>query len=222
MLKAAVPSPTTTSSRTVPAARRAARATHREDWCAADRARVRPGLRASCFHSATRLSTMVTTAAPWITWISRIWREVGEQHAEDERADDHADQQHHVEEGDDARPLLRPARDRSRARDRRSASCAGRRRPAGRRAPRRSGRRPAGPCGVARQDQQRERHDGEAAELQQRADPDVGHAPPAEHRAVGVGAEADQRAERREHQRQRHHQRDQPARRRRARRSSRG
>ena len=38
----------------------------------------------------------------------------------------------------------------------------------------------------------------------------IGHAPPAEHRAVGVGAVADQRAERREHQRQRDHQRDQP------------
>ncbi len=67
------------------------------------------------------------------------------------------------------------------------------------------------PMGVAGQDQQRERHDREAAELQQRADPDIGHAPPAEHRAVSVGAVADQRAQRREHQRQRHHQRDQPA-----------
>ena len=65
---------------------------------------------------------------------------------------------------------------------------------------------------LAGEHQQRERHDRQAAELQQRAEPDVGHAPPAEDRAVRVGAEADQRAERREHQRQRHHQRDQPGR----------
>ena len=63
---------------------------------------------------------------------------------------------------------------------------------------------------IAGEQDQRERHDREAAELQQRAEPDVRHAPPAEDRAVRIGAEPDQRAERREHQRQRHHQRDQP------------
>ena len=55
-------------------------------------------------------------------------------------------------------------------------------------------RRPAptigGPLRVAGQDDQRERHDRQAAELQQRSHPDIGHAPPAEHRTVGVGAKA--------------------------------
>jgi hypothetical protein len=41
----------------------------------------------------------------------------------------------------------------------------------------------AGPLGVARQQEQRERHDRQAAELQQRAHPDVGHALPAQRRA---------------------------------------
>lgn len=34
---------------------------------------VRAGSRASCFHSAATLSTIVATAAPWIAWINRIW-----------------------------------------------------------------------------------------------------------------------------------------------------
>jgi hypothetical protein len=64
-------------------------------------------------------------------------------------------------------------------------------------------------AGVGEHDQ-REGHDRQAAELGHAAAPDVGHAAPAEQRAVVVGAEADQRAQRREQQRQRHHQGDQP------------
>jgi hypothetical protein len=67
----------------------------------------------------------------------------------------------------------------------------------------------AGPSVVAGQQQQRERHDRQAAELQQRAHPDVGHAAPAEaERWCRSGSR--QRAERRGQQRQRHHQRHQP------------
>ena len=36
-------------------------------------AMVRVGSRASCFHNATAFSTMVATAEPCTTWISRIW-----------------------------------------------------------------------------------------------------------------------------------------------------
>ena len=73
---------------------------------------------------------------------------------------------------------------RSRAPGPRSGWCAARRRPAGRRAPRRSGRSRRGPCAVARQHEQREGHDREPAELQHRAQPEVGHPPPAQDRAV--------------------------------------
>ena len=62
---------------------------------------------------------------------------------------------------------------------------------------------PKRPGRVAGEDQQRERHDREAAELRHRAEPDERHAPPAEHGAMMVGAEADQRAQRRGQQRQR-------------------
>ena len=153
-----------------------------------------------------------TSAAPWITWISRIWLKFASSAPNARALADHADQQHHVEQRHDARPRILRARDRWRAPGRRSGSCAGRRRPAGRPAPRRPAPIDGRAVAVAGQHQQRERHDGEAAELQQRAEPDIGHAPPAQHRAVRVRAEADQRAERREHQRQRHHQRDQPGR----------
>ena len=45
-------------------------------------------------------------------------------------------------------------------------------------------------------------YEPEAAELQQRARPNEGDAPPAEERTMRVGAEADQRTQRRENQRQ--------------------
>ena len=71
---------------------------------------------------------------------------------------------------------------------------------------------PRGTAVVARHQDQRERHDRESAELDHRPHPDVRHALPAEHRAMGVGPEADQRAERREDERHADHQRDEPRR----------
>jgi hypothetical protein len=69
----------------------------------------------------------------------------------------------------------------------------------------------AGRFGIgAAHQQQRERHDREAAELQQRAEPQIGHAPPAEQRAVMVGAMADQRARWREQQGQGNHRGNEP------------
>mmetsp|Transcript_16503 Transcript_16503/g.64376 ORF Transcript_16503/g.64376 Transcript_16503/m.64376 type:complete len:513 (+) Transcript_16503:861-2399(+) len=64
--------------------------------------------------------------------------------------------------------------------------------------------------GARLQQDQRERHDGQAAELQQRAEPEVGHPAPAQGRQMGVRAIAHQRSKRSGQQRQRHHQRDQP------------
>jgi hypothetical protein len=66
--------------------------------------------------------------------------------------------------------------------------------------------------GVARQHDQREGHDRQPAELEERAEPDEGRAAPAEVGAVVVGTEADQRPERREEQRDGDHQADQPRR----------
>ena len=72
MLKAAVPSPTATSTRPArPALRNAA-----QDWLKDGRGRsgrVAAGLRGSCFQSAIRFRTMVATAAPWTSWIRRSW-----------------------------------------------------------------------------------------------------------------------------------------------------
>ena len=69
---------------------------------------------------------------------------------------------------------------------------------------------PERPVGVAGQDQQREGHDRQPAELQQRAHPDKGHAAPAQVGTIMIRAKADQRAQRREHQRQGDHQANQP------------
>ncbi len=137
--------------------------------------------------------------------------EVGEQGAEGQRAHHHARQQHHVQQRHDARPrVLR-------------GQVGGERKP-GRlrgvqpRADEQEGERrrhlaePQRPGGVAGQDEQRERHDREAAPLQQRAAPDERHPPPAQRRAVGIGAEADERAEWGEQQRQPDHQADEPGR----------
>jgi hypothetical protein len=55
---------------------------------------------------------------------------------------------------------------------------------------------------VAGQEDQRERHDREPAELDQRTEPDERDALPAEHGAMVVRPEADQRPERREEERQ--------------------
>ena len=62
-------------------------------------------------------------------------REVMKQRADHQPRDQHADQQHDVHQRDDARPRVGPARDRSRARGRRSGPYASPRRPSGRRAP---------------------------------------------------------------------------------------
>ena len=142
-----------------------------------------------------------------MSWMSRSWLKSASTAPKTSALADHADQQHDVEERDDAR-----------------ARCFGREIGGEREAgglrrmqagadeeERQRGCHIADPdraVRVAGQHDQCERHDGEAAELQQRAEPDVGHAAPAEHRAMRVGAEADQGAERREDERQRHHQRD--------------
>ncbi len=138
--------------------------------------------------------------------------EVGQELAEHQRADQHADEEHHVEQRDDAGPRLH-GRDVSRERQ-----PGGLRRvqPGADQQERQGGTRLARPGrpGIApvRQEQQRERHDRQPAELHQRAEPDVGHAPPTEEGAVLVGAEADQRPQRREQERQRDHRRDEPRR----------
>jgi hypothetical protein len=62
---------------------------------------------------------------------------------------------------------------------------------------------------LAGENKQREGHDREAAELQQRAHPDEGHAAPAEMGTIRIGAVADQRAKRRDDDRQRDHEADQ-------------
>jgi len=61
----------------------------------------------------------------------------------------------------------------------------------------------------ARQDQQRERHDREAAELDESAHPHEGYAAPAQRRAVMIRAKAHERADRRIEHGQRHHDRHQ-------------
>ena len=134
--------------------------------------------------------------------------EVGQQRAEAHRAGHHAHQQHQRQQDDHARMGLPRAEvgrqrqpgglDRVHARADHEEGKRGRRRS-----------HPCGALGVTGEDDQREGHDRQPAELQQRADPDVGHPPPAQRRAVLVGAEADQRPEWRQHQRQRHHERDQ-------------
>ena len=107
----------------------------------AGRARCAHGSRASCFHSAITFSTIVASAVPWITWISRISVKCASSAPKTSALADHAQQQHHAQQRDDARMRLRPARGRSPAPARPSASCAGRRPPAGTPAPRRPGRR---------------------------------------------------------------------------------
>ena len=121
------------------------------------------------------------TATPWMIWISCIGAEVVQQRAEHQRAHHHAEQQHHIEQRHHARARLvrgevigqREAR-RLRRVDARADQQEGQRRadlaPHG------------GAMAVAGQHQQREGQDGEAAELHHGAEPDVGHAPPAQHR----------------------------------------
>ena len=117
------------------------------------------------------LSAIVTIAAPCTTWISRSGEKSASSTPNARRRRDHADEQHHVHQGDDARPRLGR---REVGREREPGGL--RRLQAG--ADHQEGERGAGvadhagPMRVARHQDQRERHDREAAELQQRAHPE--------------------------------------------------
>ena len=134
-----------------------------------------------------------------------------QQRAEHKGAHHHTKEQHHVEECHHARPRFF----RGKVVGQSKTSCL-------RRVDARSdqqegqGRSDFTPHGravaVARQHQQREGQDGEAAELHHSAEPDIGYTPPAQHRLVGIRLEADQRAERRDENGDRYHQPDQPSR----------
>jgi hypothetical protein len=111
--------------------------------------------------------------------------EIFEQQAEEECARHGADEEHDVEQGDDARPRLR----RGEVGGKREAGGLGgvQPGPGEEEGERRAGLPYPGRAGrVAGQDEQGERHDRQAAELQQRPEPDVGNATPAEERAVRV------------------------------------
>ena len=72
MLKAAVPSPTATSTRPArPELRNAAQDSLKDGRGRSGR--VAAGLRGSCFHRAITFRTMVATAHPWTSWIRRNW-----------------------------------------------------------------------------------------------------------------------------------------------------
>jgi hypothetical protein len=131
------------------------------------------------------------------------------QHTEGQRAHRHAEQQHGAEKRDDlrTRPLGRQVGRQGKT-DRLH-----RMEPRPDQQKRERGRGLADDDrarGVAGEDEQRERHDGEAAELQHRAKPDERNSPPAQNRTMGIRAEPDQSAERRDQQRQRKHDRDDP------------
>jgi hypothetical protein len=66
--------------------------------------------------------------------------------------------------------------------------------------------------GIAGQHDQRELHNRQAAELYQRAHPDVGDAAPPQHGTMRIGTKSHQGTKRREHQGQRDHHRDEPRR----------
>jgi hypothetical protein len=106
--------------------------------------------------------------------------EIPQQLAEDQRTADHSDQQHHVEEGDHARPRIF-----GRNIGGQRQTCRLGRVHAGADQQERQRRAELSVDGWifagAGQHQQCERQDGEAAELQQRAHPDIGNATPAQH-----------------------------------------
>ena len=135
--------------------------------------------------------------------------EVREQEAKSDRADRHAGKQHRAKQGDNARAraLWREVGRQGEAnrlnRVKTGADQQKRQRSSGLSDPERAGR-------IAGEDEQRERHDREAAELGHRAEPDVRHPPPAEHRTVIVGTKPDQGAQGREQKRQRQHAGDDP------------
>ena len=133
--------------------------------------------------------------------------EIGQQPTEHERGRAHADQQHNVEKGDDPGAFL--AR-RQVGREREPGRLNGVEAEANEREGEtgRDRSHPFGAISAALQEQQRERHDRETAELDQRAEPHIGHAPPTEQRPVIVRAMPHQDANGRNEQRQRDDERD--------------
>ena len=166
-------------------------------------------LRGSCFQSAAQFNSIVTTAAPCTTWMSRTSLKCAQQEAKRDRADRHAGKQHRAKQGDDARARAfrrkvgRQGEANGLNRMKTGADQQKRQRGRGLSDPERAGR-------ISGENEQRERHDREAAELRHRAEPDVGNPPPSEHRTVIVGTKADQGAQGREQQRQRKHAGDDP------------
>ena len=127
--------------------------------------------------------------------------EMGQQAAEDQGADDHAEQQHHAKQRDNARMRLRGGKIGRQCQSDRLRGVQAR----PHQKKRQSGTRLADPdraMGITGKHQQRERHDGEAAELKQRAHPDIRHPAPAQHGAVRVRTKPDQGTERGKYQRQ--------------------
>ena len=135
MLKPAVPSAVATRRRRVRARRWRSRSRRRGSRIAARSSAVSSGSRGSCFQSATQLSTIVASAAPCTTWISRTSLKCCEQRAEHQRADAPCRAAASRTAARRRAGARAPARGRSPARARPSGRCAARRRPAGRPAP---------------------------------------------------------------------------------------
>ncbi len=134
-----------------------------------------------------------------------------QQGAEHHRAADHAQQQHHIEQRDDARSGLDGREIGGEGESRRLRGVqAGADQQERERCGAGSEPRRGFDLSAAAQHHQREGHHRKTAVLQQRAHPDIRHSAPTEHRPVVIGAETEEGAERREQQRQRHHRRDQP------------
>ena len=170
---------------------------------------VSAGSRASCFQSATTFRIMVADGGALDDLDELDLGEMGEQRAVGQCASDHTQQQHHAEQGDDFGVGVGGC----------EVGCEGEADglggvQAGADKQEREGRADLAEddraVGVAGQNDERERHDGEAAELDERSHPDVRHPPPAQNRPMGVGPEADEGSERGEHQGQRNHDRDEP------------
>ncbi len=126
--------------------------------------------------------------------------EVRQQRAECERAREHADEQHHVHERDDARAQMlgRKIGCKGETGGLRGVHAGPDEQESERGAELAEQRRAVA---IAGEYEQGKGQDGEAAELQHRAHPDVGHAAPAERRTMDVGAIADEGPQRREHDR---------------------
>ena len=134
---------------------------------------------------------------------------MSEQQAKDDRADGHAREQHGAQKGDNARPRALG----SEICGQRQSHCLNGVQSGAHEKEGQSGSnlpRPEGSRCVAGKDEQRERHDREAAELRHRPEPDEGHTPPAQHGAVIVRTVTYQSPQRREQERQRQHAGDDP------------